>query len=136
MSLCMICPKPGMCCQQFCLNGGSFPKPDNEVIEQASLEFEIMNDFLLIQKDESAPGVIEHLPFIPFYRTKEPHPAWRVFCPKIDIKSGRCNDYENRPTACRVYQPGDDAMCFFHDPDVDAAAKFQRESRELFALSE
>lgn len=35
---------------------------------------------------------------------------WLFTCPKL-TKEGRCSIYDERPYACRVYEPGVDAMC-------------------------
>jgi Fe-S-cluster containining protein len=48
------------------------------------------------------------LPFIP-YKVVEGY--WLFACTKLDFKTGRCRDYENRPKMCREYQPLSDPLC-------------------------
>ena len=67
------------------------------------------------------------LPFLPL----EVQPAtdgcpafWRYSCP-ILTPDGRCGDYENRPSLCASYRPGQDGLCAIYrkSPDPDAIPK-------------
>ena len=46
------------------------------------------------------------LPFKPLWKTEDG--SWRFWCPRLDIKTGLCSDYANRPAVCRDYVPGID----------------------------
>lgn len=59
------------------------------------------------------------LPFIP---VKVVDGYWLFGCPMLDWDTGRCTDYENRPTLCREYQPMSDPLCAMHAPIPTAAA--------------
>jgi Fe-S-cluster containining protein len=107
-SPCDACPVPGNCCRVIHLNGGHFPGPEAMTVAQAQEELDTMN------RAELGRGrrVNGHLPFRPLYR--HPDGKWALWCPNLDLRSGRCLDYANRPHACTSYQPGVDRNCVLH----------------------
>ena len=60
----------------------------------------------------------EELPFVPFKQlhttadlaSGRTYSEWNFSCPLL-TPEGRCADYENRPHACRAYEPRSDALC-------------------------
>jgi Fe-S-cluster containining protein len=63
---------------------------------------------------EDVDDLLIGLPFMPLY--KRPMGVWRFWCPVLDIKTGRCGDYENRPALCKSYRAGSDTLCAMHVP--------------------
>lgn len=64
------------------------------------------------------------LPFLPL--DMSPEGEWRFWCPKLDA-NGRCGIYDDRPAACRNYEPQTDGLCVHYwgtesgDPTFDGA---------------
>lgn len=85
------------------LGGGSYGR-DCETIEQV--------EQLISHSDELVLG--PPLPFRPLFRRQDG--IWALWCPNLDLKSGRCNDYANRPMCCSEYEPGTDRLCVLHEP--------------------
>jgi len=58
------------------------------------------------------------MPFKPFMKKtfKNGATIWKFWCPNLDMKTGRCSDYENRPVTCEIYEPGCDPLCAMHTP--------------------
>jgi len=105
MSVCDTCPIPGHCCRYLVLNGGYFP-PRGGTIERAQAALRADRPF-------GSP-----LPFRPLFQMSDG--SWVLWCPNLDLKTGRCNDYENRPLACSDYEPASDPLCVLHEvPDDD-----------------
>jgi Fe-S-cluster containining protein len=52
------------------------------------------------------------MPFVPWQRVRSRKDGefWRWRCTELTA-SGRCGIYEDRPRACRVFEPGSDALC-------------------------
>jgi Fe-S-cluster containining protein len=101
--LCAACPKPGVCCNNFVLANPDFRfLPEN---------WESEADAQLREWDE------------PFVVRGE---AWREECTygktyvtpylgcNFVTEEGRCSIYENRPETCRIFRPGESALCVFH----------------------
>lgn len=55
------------------------------------------------------------LPFRPLFRRSDG--LWVWWCPNLNAKTGRCDDYANRPFACRDYEPKTDRLCILHEPE-------------------
>lgn len=101
MSDCDTCPQPGHCCRTMLLCGGEFPPPDLRTLLEADLA--IRNDRI------AGPP----LPFHPLFQRQDG--AWVLWCPNLNAKTGRCDDYENRPLACSLYEPRSDRLCILHE---------------------
>lgn len=104
MSLCSICPKPGMCCQNFPLS-----KNGEQLTFWEDTAFEDAIDFL--RKHD--------LPFDPHevsgtYTTEDGrrYVTLRYNCPKLG-PDGRCTIYATRPALCRNFLPGEGDICAF-----------------------
>jgi Fe-S-cluster containining protein len=99
MSACDTCPVPGHCCRVVSL---SFKPPlDAKTIAEAETALASKLDPLGYD-----------LPFRPLFRRSDG--IWVWWCPKLDRKTGRCGDYENRPYLCRRYEPRQDPLCILH----------------------
>lgn len=108
MSLCQMCPKPGMCCKNFPLSQGGF--------EVTFWEGSWKKDVETFLKEKK-------LPFIPvkihaYYQTKEFFKYVTVVysCPKV-TPEGRCSIYKDRPDLCKRYLPGESDICCFYKGD-------------------
>lgn len=106
MSVCDSCPEPGHCCRYLMLNGGNFPSRGG-TIEKAEAELRADRPF--------GPP----LPFHPLFKRSDD--IWVLWCPNLDLKSGRCLDYANRPGCCSDYEPGTDRLCILHEPEGPAS---------------
>jgi Fe-S-cluster containining protein len=102
VSVCDACPEPGHCCRAIVLGGGSFAR------EAASLE----NAERTIRAASDVLG--PPMPFHPLFKRQDG--AWVWWCPNLNAKSGRCDDYANRPFCCSHYEPGTDRLCVLHKP--------------------
>lgn len=103
VSACDTCPVPGQCCRSIILGGGSFAL-DAQTADEAQAHVDQVNATPLFT---AVNGV---MPFRPLMK-RATDGAWVWWCPNLSAETGRCLDYDNRPGACRHYQPGDDAMC-------------------------
>lgn len=102
MSLCAVCPVPGMCCKEFSLFRGT----------------EIMFPLETWQKDAEEYLLRHNLPFKPIkieqVLGRNPYyVTLRYSCPKL-TPEGRCGIYQDRPEVCRKFVPGSSALCCFH----------------------
>ena len=101
-SLCQVCRDPGACCRNFPM---SLPIP----IGSSYAEVE-----RLMRDNEAAaepwialgPDPINGKP----QEKKNGYEQWRFACRALTIE-GRCSVYEERPFACRHYQPLMDDLC-------------------------
>lgn len=94
MSACDTCSDPGYCCKRLMLGGvteENYPTKLEALICAASWPFEPLG-----------------LPFLPVAVLQG---YWLFTCPVLDWESGRCSNYENRPTLCREYEPLSDPLC-------------------------
>lgn len=94
MSECDACSDPGYCCKRLMLGGvteEAFPSKLEALVISAAWPFEPTG-----------------LPFLPVTVVSG---IWLFTCPVLDWDTGRCSDYENRPSLCRNYQPKSDALC-------------------------
>lgn len=101
MSACDVCPRPGRCCSGLHLNGP---------VDECKTALEVLC-FMASYIYEDCPDTHKPdigLPFIPLYKRDDKY--WVHWCPNL-LPNGRCGDYENRPYACRNYQPLDDELC-------------------------
>lgn len=87
------------------LNGGSFPSAAAETIDEAQVEIDAMN----ANEAELSTRVNGFIPLRPLHRLS--NGRWVLWCPNLDVKTGRCNDYDNRPVLCEIYKPGSDRIC-------------------------
>jgi Fe-S-cluster containining protein len=108
-SLCDACRAPGRCCTGFTLT----PKPVGETPEEVD---RWAAEQYWVSADRKSRG--RGLPFRALYRL--PNGMWRFWCPNL-LPSGRCGDYENRPSVCRDYEPGEDRLCAEYLPSITAA---------------
>ena len=117
MSLCDLCPRPGRCCSGFELNGGKFG--------EGKTALEIGADLARTQDIDDEGNVLGiGLPFLPLFLRSDGH--WHFWCPNL-TREGRCGDYENRPWACRHYQPLADHLCAMLTNAITATAfKYKR----------
>ena len=103
MSLCDICPRPGHCCTGLSLGGGDFGRFKNGL--------EVLVEIAGYIRWGEDTNTVDLLPFMPLRRNE--FGMWNFWCPNL-TREGRCGDYENRPFACRHYQPLDDGLCAQH----------------------
>ena len=104
MSACDTCRDPGYCCKRLMLGGVTeekFPTKLEALAIAAAWPFEPTG-----------------LPFLPVTVLDG---YWLFTCPKLDWESGRCMDYENRPTLCRNYEPMSDPLCAMYTGAEQAA---------------
>lgn len=109
MSLCDVCMSPGACCKRVALTD---LRPGELVVPQDPMSHEQAEHWAL------RAG----LPFRP--AEQGPDGVWRWSCNNL-LETGRCGDYENRPSLCRKYRPGSDPLCVHYwprEPEVAAAA--------------
>jgi Fe-S-cluster containining protein len=95
MSLCDTCHTPGRCCRVFHLKTTSGSYGEGETM------LEVMSKLAMWG-----------FPFMPLFKLRSTG-QWRFWCPNLDLKTGRCNDYENRPKLCAEYAPGQDDLCVY-----------------------
>lgn len=102
--LCDNCKRPGACCCGFDINHSdlnSLQTPLEVMVEMAT----------------------RGLPFMPLLRRTAGIPnaewaVWRFWCPILDLQTGRCGDYANRPALCRTYESGSDRLCsMWNEPE-------------------
>lgn len=94
---CETCRAPGNCCKGFVLSIGKVPVDGWRERAQAAVDG-------------------RGLPFRAVsIRIHERHDEGDSVTPVFDCTllgpDGRCTDYENRPSLCRTYQPGEDPLC-------------------------
>lgn len=93
--------------------GGSFAQ-EAQSTEQAAAELAKVNAANAAFPDVLAGGP---MPFRPLFKRSDG--AWVWWCPNLSPTTGRCLDYENRPFACRDYEPGTDRLCVLYEPRID-----------------
>jgi Fe-S-cluster containining protein len=101
---------PGRCCSGFNLG-----RKDGTFLEQlvwlATIQTSLDERGVSRSGEpgESDTHAMVGLPFLPLFQ----HSCgdWMFWCPLLDIKTGRCSDYENRPALCRSYKAGSDYLC-------------------------
>lgn len=105
ISPCETCPVPGHCCRFLTLG---YLAEHAETVEEAERE---------IAKFNAGPSREYNgfLPFRPLFKASDG--TWRWWCPNLNLTSGRCDDYENRPYACSSYQPGTDRLCVLFEEE-------------------
>ena len=99
-SLCDARSKPGQCCKDFNLGGGTFWIDGDYTVQK------FLND--------------NNLPFEPRMTGEykddvsgDMYASYTYSCPKL-TDDGRCSIYANRPDLCRRYKPGQDALCVYY----------------------
>lgn len=101
MHLCDICPKPGKCCSNFTLFGGSFGD----------------GHFPIETWKEDAEKALSAVGISHFYPVHADPPYGdgmvRVEFSCSNLLDGRCSIYDSRPDVCRKYVPSKDALCVF-----------------------
>jgi Fe-S-cluster containining protein len=110
-SMCATCMVPGHCCRKLNLNGGDAYR---EVDDPAEVE-RLMAEGKLDDDGRMYLGSI--MPFKVLMKAKDG--SWVFWCPKLDQRTGRCLDYENRPHCCSDYEPGADPLCVHYWPDPE-----------------
>lgn len=115
-SACDTCPKPGVCCKEFILNRYfDIARPIQDQWEETqSAQTRRLPFYPIREVKTSAGGKIRFNPD----GTKSENGTesiWIFGCKNIS-PSGRCMDYENRPSTCRVFEPSSNALCALH-PD-------------------
>ena len=112
-SPCDTCGDPGHCCRVITLNH-YFPTTITiggvlEFLQTHGLPFEPIEPWL---SEDYSDEVNSH----GWPAPKEGKDLWKLSCPLLTAE-GRCGDYENRPHACRAYEPKSTALCFhFEEP--------------------
>lgn len=109
MSECDTCPKPGNCCTGFYLSGWELRSPD------------LTNSPNWYEKAQEVLKGYKYPFFKPIELTSTVRrtdnevidKGVRVGCTLLTTE-GRCGDYENRPSLCRVYEPKSDPLCALH----------------------
>lgn len=100
---CDRCAAPGHCCKAFPLTVqipiGSTPAQVETIMNERS------HQPLPFKPLRRAPKGTWHR------KPDEGHEYWLFNCPKL-LPDGRCGAYEERPETCRIYEPGNDEMCF------------------------
>lgn len=107
MTACDTCPQPGHCCRSIRLNGGAFAI-DEDTIDGAIGAIAEVN----IRRVGTTQKPI---PFMPLFKMTGERKGWLWWCPNLSTKTGRCDDYENRPEACTDYEPGHDGLCVLYE---------------------
>lgn len=87
------------------LGGGSFAV-DAQTPEEAEA-------FVRDHNDNRRPPGTGPLPFRPLFK-RATEGAWVWWCPNLNQRTGRCDDYANRPHCCSSYKPGADGLCVLH----------------------
>ena len=106
MSLCNLCPDPGMCCKGMLITLNGYNKP----YSHSSLEY--------------ANSRFVNFPQVAVGHTSEGYVLFD--CPLL--LDGRCTDYDNRPGMCgENYPPGLNNLCFFHGKIFEGYAEFYGE---------
>lgn len=90
-SPCDTCRHPGRCCVGFAITA----------VPRGLTGLEAM---AWIEEHTNQP-----LTYMPLFRDRGG--VWRWWCPLLDVKTGRCGDYEHRPSMCRSFEPRQDALC-------------------------
>lgn len=127
--LCDNCKLPGRCCTGFDLNFRPLNKCQTalEVLVFLATIVTSENAVARLQSEKKSTRGNSHLPqtqiglpFMPLYKRKvegiDGGGVWRFWCPNLDISTGRCGDYENRPGLCRLYRAGSDPLCAMWAP--------------------
>jgi Fe-S-cluster containining protein len=111
VTACDSCRRPGRCCTGFNITG------------RAPAHWHPLEVYVWLatvrHRDEAMGDT--GLPFMPLW----PPPTsghWRFWCPRLG-RDGRCTDYDNRPTLCRIYEPGHDGLCAIHEGWYPPAAQ-------------
>lgn len=104
--LCETCLVPGHCCRALVLAGGEFARHCDTVED---VQRELRNEG---EQRYDGPA----MPFQPLLRRRDG--IWVFWCPRLDAKTGRCLDYDNRPNCCRSYAPGSDPLCVHYWPET------------------
>lgn len=112
-SACDHCPVPGHCCRAITLG---YLARDANTIEEAQAEIDLWNARDLDAIAQCGRPTNGFMPFRPMFKTQAGHWVW--WCPNLNPKTGRCDDYANRPYACHHYQPKMDALCILHGQAV------------------
>lgn len=102
MSLCDTCLSPGACCKRLALSGPFAQPMSRERVEH-----------LLMSPEWHSQGVGNFRP-----GDQDEHGVWRFWCTQL-LPDGRCGIYQDRPHLCRIYRPGQDAMCVHHWADPE-----------------
>lgn len=107
MSLCSVCPKPGMCCRNFPLFN---TKSKEEVTFWEATWREDAKKFLLEMGLPFEPVAVRST-----YETEDKlkYITALYSCPKVTV-DGRCSIYQDRPQLCRKYLPGNSDICCFY----------------------
>lgn len=108
MSICDQCRSPGSCCSAFVLN----------------LRFRRDNWYDDAISEMRRHGITHFVPVRPSLGSEYFDGSYLirvVFDCTLVGKDGRCTNYENRPDACRAYEPKSDGLC----------AEFVRELRGI-----
>lgn len=100
---CDRCAAPGTCCKSFPLSA-EFPIGSTHETVQAWLAKENL-PFNPIRRQYVYPGGNKIV-----VGPKGWYENWLFTCTKV-TPEGRCSIYEDRPTLCKIYEPGMDAMC-------------------------
>ena len=101
---CAACPRPGRCCTNFLLNMRG---------EEGDADPAAVLARLHSRPQPHEDGETRPLPFLPLWQHATG--KWFWWCPKL-TREGRCGDYDRRPSLCRAYQPGQDALCALFSP--------------------
>jgi Fe-S-cluster containining protein len=123
-SMCDTCMVPGHCCRKLMLGGGDAYRDVDDPVEVERLMAEGKRD------GEGGLYAGAVMPFKVLMRRQDG--IWVFWCPKLDQRTGRCMDYENRPFCCSTYQPGTDELCVHYWPDPE---KQDEEGEILLPLS-
>ena len=98
MSACDTCRDPGACCKRLMLGG---------VTEKA------------FPTKLEAQAIAAAWPFeptgLPFIAVRPVDGHWVFTCPLLDWETGRCTEYETRPTLCRDFEPLSDPLCAMYE---------------------
>lgn len=101
MSLCSICPRPGVCCEYFTLVASFWEDDTPEEIQKQ------------VGVDHFHPvrmGSNVHLD----PETGKRYGYWMFTCSKL--KDGRCSIYDKRPSTCREFVPTTgNGLCAFDE---------------------
>ena len=111
--LCDHCKLPGRCCTGFTLNHHAV-RPEASDLEVLAFLATVVtsNDprdgMPLVGTTKGSTNIMIGLPFMPLSNTEGYRRFW---CFNLDVTTGRCGDYENRPALCRHFEPGTDELC-------------------------
>lgn len=109
--LCDVCSKPGACCDDFVLSLTTWADEGDE----GAIAMRDRRELPFVLADGPIGGVFQ----------SEEHGGrsyvqrrWR--CPALSA-GGRCTIYQSRPSPCRNYQSGSDALCVMWKAPAEAA---------------